>query len=85
MNKHYKVQDTIRGEFYRIELTKGVKRMPWFAPEYIEVNVWTVTVKFRDEEPYFQMWDTSTGLLKEDIKEIYDLLARWFVETDFII
>jgi hypothetical protein len=60
--------------------------MPGFAPEYYDKVIGTVTVKFRDEKPYFQTSsDTYTVLSKADIKTILKLLETGYKKSDFTI
>ena len=55
--------------------------MPWFAPEFYTKNIWTITVRFREDEPYCQLSDSVLEI--EDIEEIKRLLERWYVKEDF--
>lgn len=84
MKKRYHIDHTIRGDFYRIELTKTFKNTPGFAPETYDRVVGSVTVKFRDEKPYFQTSsDTHTVLSKADVKLILKLLENGYKKADF--
>lgn len=84
MKKRYYIDATIRGDFYRIELTKTYNNIPGFAPEQYDKVVGNVTVKFRDEPPYFQTGGGSYDVLsKSDIKTILNLLEKGYREKDF--
>lgn len=90
MTKEFKAEHNIRGCRYAITLTKEVKGMPGFAPEYYNAVVGDVVVKFLDRldrndgsEPYFQCFKSPPILLPEDIEEILSLMKRGFVESDF--
>ena len=84
MKKEYKIENSIRGDFHRISLTKRYKGMPGFAPDYHDIVIGDIVVMFRDEEPYFQTSsDTFKVLQLEDIIEIKDLLERGYMQEDF--
>lgn len=83
MKKEYKIDKTIRGDFYRIELTKRYKGIPGFAPEYHNKHIGTITVKFRKDKPYFQSADSLDVLEIEDIKEILQLIKKGYRKKDF--
>lgn len=85
MKKRYWIDNgSIRGDFYRIELTKTYPGIPGFAPEYYDIVIGSVTVKFRDEAPYFQTsGNTYTVLSKADIKTILKLLETGYRKSDF--
>ena len=84
MRKRYFIDRTIRGDFYRIELTKTFKNIPGFAPEEYDREIGTVTVKFRDDKPYFQTDGSGyTVLTKAEIKQILKLLERGYKKEDF--
>lgn len=77
---------TIRGTRHSIELTKRVKGIPGFAPEYSDYLVGEVVFNFphNEERVYFQpsnnppnVWD------KEDIEQILEIMNRPFNEDDF--
>jgi len=86
MERKYEIEHSIRGDFFVIRLTKRYKGMPGFAPDYHDIEIGRVVVKFRDEEPYFQTGgDTHMVLNIVDIKEISTLLKRGYVKKDFSI
>ena len=85
MEKEYRIENTIRGEFYVVELTKRYPGMPGFAPEYHDNIIGRVVVKFREDKPYFQTGGNTYEVLEiEDIEEIKQLLERGYKEEDFI-
>ncbi len=84
LETRYHIDYTIRWDFYRIELKKEYKGLPWFHPEKYEMIIWTVTVKFREDKPYFQTSSSGHNILEEDdIKQILELIQRWYVKEDF--
>lgn len=81
MKEEYKILGTIRGTRHSIELTKEVKGMPGFAPDYYDLIVGEVVFNFPHDEEcvYFQpdssppnVWD------KEDIEQILEIMNRPF-------
>jgi len=85
MEKKYEKLFNIRGCRYAIKLTKRYKGIPGFAPEYHNIHIGDVVVKFLDgESPYFQTSDsTHIVLQREDIEEIKELMDIGFIEEQF--
>lgn len=84
MKEERKIEHTIRGPFYVIELTKEYKGMPGFSPDYYDKVVGRVVVKFRDEPPYFQTSDETHLVLNiSDINQIMSLMSKGFIESEF--
>ncbi len=85
MKEEYKKMGTIRGTRHAVELTKEVKGMPGFAPEYYDVKVCDVVYKFPhgEGEPYAQFHDSSVILDESDVQQILNLLKASFDESKF--
>jgi|CXWL01.1.fsa_nt_gi hypothetical protein len=76
MKETYEKMGTIRGTRYAIKLTKDVKGMPGFAPDYSERDVCDVVFKFPHGEgtPYVQFSENPPILELTDINQIKKLL-----------
>ena len=87
MKKKYDIMHNIRGTRYAIILSKEVKGMPGFAPDYYEYEIGDLVVKFRDDilenGAYLQCHEAPPILDADDLKEILALMERGFVEDDF--
>ena len=85
MQEKYTKMSTIRGTRYAIKLTKEVKGIPGFAPEYRTYNVCDIVFKFpyEDSEPYVQFFESSPTLDVKDIEQITDLLKSEFEESKY--
>lgn len=86
MNEEKKKLGTIRGTRYSIELTKTVKGIPGFAPEYTDYVVGEVIFNFPHGEEcvYFQPDSNPPNVWeKEDIEQILEIMNRTFNEKDF--
>jgi hypothetical protein len=78
MEKTYVKMETIRGTRYAIKLTKEVKGIPGFAPEWKTRNVGEVVYYFPhgNPKPYLQFFGEPPTLEIEDIKELAVLLRQ---------
>lgn len=87
MKEEKKILGTIRGTRCSIELTKEVKGMPGFAPDYLEYIVGEVVFNFPHDEEcvYFQPGDNPPNILeKEDVEQILEVMNRPFNKGDFL-
>lgn len=85
MEEKHEAMGTIRGTRYAVKLTKTVKGMPGFAPEYREVEVCDVVFKFPhgDGETYIQFKNNPPILEQTDIEQILEIMSREFKAQDF--
>ena len=84
MKTEYTTFRYIRGTRYDIALTKQVEGMPGFAPEYRDVDVCKICVKYLDGEPPFvQFFNEPPNLEINEVKEILQLLKTGFRKKDF--
>jgi len=85
MEKKYTKMSTIRGTRYAIELTKRVKGIPGFAPEYRDRKVCDVVFRFPhgDGETYVQFTESPPVLDFSDVKQILETFEEPFVEDNF--
>lgn len=84
MKKNYEIFSSIRGTRYDIKLTKEVKSIPGFAPEFRTHDVATVCVKYHDgAPPFLQFFSEPPNLTIEEVHEILHLLNTGFVKEDF--
>ena len=84
MEKEYKTSHNIRGTRYDIILTKDVRGIPGFAPDYRTKEVCHVCVKYlKGEAPFLQFFEEPPNLKISDVKEIMSLLKRGYKKTDF--
>jgi len=76
---------SIRWTRYCYTVTKEVKNIPWFAPQYYTLDVCDIVTKFLDwEEPYIQFSNNPPNVITiEELQEIIDCAKGWFIESDF--
>ena len=85
MEKTFNKMGTIRGMRYAIQLTKRVKGMPGFAPEYRDREVCEVVFNFPhgDGETYVQFADNPPNLDRDDVVQLLAVIDRGFIEDEF--
>lgn len=86
MEEEKKILETIRGTRHSIELTKRVKGMPGFAPDYYDLIVGEVVFNFPHDEEcvYFQPSDNPPNVWdKEDVEQILEIMNKPFNKDDF--
>jgi hypothetical protein len=85
MNEEKTIMYSIRGTRRAIKLTKEVKGMSGFAPEYRNIEVGEVVFNFPHDEKcvYFQPSDNPPILEKEDIEKILEVMERKFNKNDW--
>jgi hypothetical protein len=85
MKEEKKSLGTIRGTRRSIELTKRIKGMPGFAPEYIDSVIGEVVFNFPHDEKcvYLQLEDGCPILDKEDLEYILEVMGREHNEKDY--
>lgn len=86
MTEEKKIMGTIRGDRCSIELTKTVKGIPGFAPEYSNYVVGEVVFNFPHDKEcvYFQPSNNQPNVWdKEDIEQILEIMNRPFNKEEF--
>lgn len=86
MKEKKKILGTIRGTRHSIELTKTVKGIPGFAPEYVDYIVGEIVFNFPHDKEcvYFQPSSRPPNVWeKEDIEYILEVMNRPFNEEDW--
>lgn len=85
MEEIYWKMESIRGTRFAVELSKRVKGMPGFAPEYRDIKVCEVVFRFPygKGETYVQFFENPPNLEKSDIQQILEVIDRDFDENNF--
>ncbi len=79
-----KKMGSIRGDRFYFKVTKLCTGVSGFAPEHYRLDVCDVVVSFVDFDPYVQFsQDCPNTITAPEMKELYDLVNRGFVENDF--
>ena len=80
-----KKMSSIRGTRFYYKVIKEVENTPGFAPEYYDVEVCDIVVKFLDgEQPYIQFSDDCPNIITiEEMEEITNIAKEGFKEINF--
>lgn len=80
-----KKMGSIRGTRFYYQVIKEVENTPGFAPEFYDIEVCDVVVKFIDgENPYIQFSDDCPNVITiEEMIEITECAKKGFIENDF--